>query len=61
MSFALDARAFSYWDAERNRWRVAPGCYSVQVAPSGRAPASRGHGGGRRAPAAAALRCGCSR
>ena len=41
-SFALDARAFSYWDAKRNRWRVAPGCYSVQVAPTGRAAASRG-------------------
>jgi beta-glucosidase len=29
--FALDARAFSYWNARRDRWQVAPGCYQVEV------------------------------
>jgi len=29
--FALDARAFSYWNARRDRWQIAPGCYQVEV------------------------------
>ena len=38
VSFALDSRALSYWDVARHRWRVAPGCYSVQVSSAGRGP-----------------------
>jgi beta-glucosidase len=31
VSIALDQRAFSYWDAGRHEWRVAPGCYRVMA------------------------------
>jgi beta-glucosidase len=36
VSFSLDDRAFSYWDAGTGRWRVAPGCYGVYVGRSSR-------------------------
>ncbi|HEV7677979.1 MAG TPA: glycoside hydrolase family 3 C-terminal domain-containing protein [Candidatus Dormibacteraeota bacterium] len=36
VSFALDDRAFSYWDTPSSTWRVAPGCYPVQVGASSR-------------------------
>ena len=29
--FVLDGRAFSSWNARRDRWQVAPGCYQVEV------------------------------
>jgi beta-glucosidase len=32
----LDRRAFSYWNAGRDRWQVAPGCYEVGVGRSSR-------------------------
>lgn len=34
--FALDPRAFSYWDVEADDWRVARGCYEVIVGRSSR-------------------------
>jgi beta-glucosidase len=52
VSFALDARALSYWDAARHGWRVAPGCYSVHVSSAGRGPAASA------AVALGAARCG---
>lgn len=36
VSFPLDARAFSYWDANQHRWRVTAGCYRVMVGGSSR-------------------------
>jgi beta-glucosidase len=36
VTFPLDDRAFSYWDVTSNGWRVAPGCYGVQVGASSR-------------------------
>jgi beta-glucosidase len=33
----LDERAFSYWDAELDTWRVAKGCHTVWVGASSRA------------------------
>ncbi|HEU0025038.1 MAG TPA: glycoside hydrolase family 3 C-terminal domain-containing protein [Thermoleophilaceae bacterium] len=36
VSFTLDARDFSYWDADSHRWRVAPGCYRLLVGSSSR-------------------------
>ncbi len=36
LTFVLEDRDFSFWDAERNRWRVAPGCYRVLVGSSSR-------------------------
>jgi beta-glucosidase len=34
--FHLDSRAFSFWNARRDRWQVAPGCYRVLVGASSR-------------------------
>ena len=34
--FTLDERAFSYWSTAANDWRIAPGCYSVEVGTSSR-------------------------
>ena len=31
---SLDSRALSYWDTAVGGWRVAPGCYRVQVGSS---------------------------
>ena len=36
VSFALDARALSYWDTGADGWRLAPGCYRVIVGSSSR-------------------------
>jgi beta-glucosidase len=36
VSFPLDARALSYWDAGAARWRVAPRCYRVMLGSSSR-------------------------
>jgi beta-glucosidase len=36
VSFALDQRAFSYYDARSRRWQVARGCYRVLVGRSSR-------------------------
>ena len=50
VAFGLDRRAFSYWDARRDRWAVAPGCYRVSVGRSSRQIAARAAiavGGGR--------------
>jgi beta-glucosidase len=30
----LNRRAFSYWNAKANAWRVAPGCYQIRVGDS---------------------------
>ncbi|MBA2522172.1 MAG: glycoside hydrolase family 3 C-terminal domain-containing protein, partial [Solirubrobacterales bacterium] len=34
--FALDRRAFSYWDVDRDRWRIVRGCAKVLVGSSSR-------------------------
>jgi beta-glucosidase len=36
VSFALNARALSYWDTALGDWRVAEGCYRVMVGNSSR-------------------------
>jgi beta-glucosidase len=36
VTFAIDARALSYWDVNANGWRIAPGCYRVMVGRSSR-------------------------
>ena len=36
VTFRLDRRAFSYWNAARDRWQVAPGCYRISVGQSSR-------------------------
>jgi beta-glucosidase len=36
--FKLDARAFSHWNARRNRWQIAPGCYELEVGRSSEDP-----------------------
>lgn len=37
VTFTLTRRDFSYWDVEKQAWRVAPGCYRVFVGASSRA------------------------
>ncbi len=32
--FALDRRSFSYWDADRHAWTVAPGRFVIRVGDS---------------------------
>lgn len=50
ISFALDDRAFSYWDASSKGWKIAPGCYRLRAGDSSRdlrlAPTSLALGGG---------------
>ena len=36
VSFTLDERALSYWDSSSGSWRVAPGCYAIEVGSSSR-------------------------
>ena len=36
VEFALDRRAFSYWDVSSDAWQVAPGCYDLRLASSSR-------------------------
>jgi beta-glucosidase len=36
VSFALDARDFSYWDVQSDSWQVAAGCYRLRLASSSR-------------------------
>jgi len=36
VTLALDARAFSYWDAATHGWKVAPGHYTISAAASSR-------------------------
>ncbi len=36
VSFSVDRRALSYWDAAADAWAVAPGCYGVMVGRSSR-------------------------
>lgn len=36
VTFKLDARAFSHWNARRDGWQVAPGCYGVEIGRSSR-------------------------
>ena len=58
LTFVLEDRDFSFWDADTNRWRVAPGCYRVLVGSSSRdirlrdvlAAAARAARGRRRSP-----------
>jgi beta-glucosidase len=42
VSFALDERAFSYWDTSANGWRVKVGCYTVEAGFSSRDLAVKG-------------------
>jgi beta-glucosidase len=42
VSFPLDERALSYWDTSKSAWRIATGCYSVQVGASSRDLAASG-------------------
>jgi beta-glucosidase len=42
VTFALDDRALSYWDTGANGWRVAPGCYAIEVGSSSRDVPLRG-------------------
>jgi len=37
----LDSRAFSHWDVHRDRWRIAPGCYRVEIGSSAQAIVTR--------------------
>jgi beta-glucosidase len=39
--FRLDSRAFSYWNARRDRWQAVPGCYRVLLGRSSRDIAAR--------------------
>ena len=41
VTFRLDERAFSYWDATAHGWRVAPGCYRISLGSSSRDIAKR--------------------
>ncbi len=34
--FPLDQRAFSFWNARKDRWQVARGCYTIEVGRSSR-------------------------
>jgi beta-glucosidase len=34
VSFPLNDRSFAYWDTGANNWKVAPGCYGVEVGSS---------------------------
>ena len=36
VGFQLDRRDFSYWDSARDGWRVAPGCYRIELGSSSR-------------------------
>ncbi len=54
VSFQLDERAFSYWNTDRNRYLVAPGCYRIYLASSSRDIA------GRKTLALGGGRCGAS-
>jgi beta-glucosidase len=36
VTFALDERAFSYWDTRAGDWAIAPGCYELAVGTSSR-------------------------
>ncbi|AXQ30577.1 glycosyl hydrolase [Solimonas sp. K1W22B-7] len=36
LTLDLDARAFSYWDTDRNGWVQGPGCYGIRVGSSSR-------------------------
>ena len=36
VTFSLEDRDFSYWDAKRNAWRVGAGCYRILVGSSSR-------------------------
>lgn len=59
--FRLDERAFSYWNADKNRWQVAPGCYGIFAGRSSREIAQRATvaiGGARCRDAAASLPAG---
>jgi beta-glucosidase len=42
VSFTLDERAFSYWDARSDGWRVAPGCYRIVAGQHSRDAAVQG-------------------
>ena len=49
VGFHLDRRDFSYWDSARDGWRVAPGCYRIELGSSSRDIVDHGsipmHGG----------------
>jgi beta-glucosidase len=36
VTFRLNRRDFSYWDADADRFTVAPGCYRIMVGASSR-------------------------
>jgi beta-glucosidase len=39
--FKFDARTFAHWDVRRDRWRIQPGCYRVEIGSSARAIVAR--------------------
>ena len=42
VTLALGERDFSYWDVATNGWRIAPGCYGIDVGSSSRRLALHG-------------------
>jgi beta-glucosidase len=42
VTFALDERSLSYWNEAARDWRIAPGCYPLEVSRSSRDPQLRG-------------------
>lgn len=36
VTFSLNDRSFAFWDAESKGWRIAPGCYRIEVGTSER-------------------------
>ena len=52
VSFDLDPRSFSYWDASARRWAIAPGCYRMLIGASSREIRAEGtlSQGGARCP-----------
>ena len=43
VSITLDARAFSYWSSQDQRWRIAPGCDVISVGSSSRSHPLHSH------------------
>jgi hypothetical protein len=42
VTFALDERSLSYWNEAARDWKIAPGCYPLEVSRSSRDPQLRG-------------------
>lgn len=62
VELAVTERDLSYWDAEADRWAVAPGCYQLKVGRSSRdirADAELARGGARCGRSGGAALAGC--